>query len=85
MVSLRGELDASNVEEVRSLVDAVAGERPEKLVFDVEALTFIDSAGIAVLIGAASTAGSVHLRGASPIVRRVIELSGLTEVLRLLP
>jgi anti-anti-sigma factor len=51
------------------------------LIFDLSRLRFMDSAGIAVLIGAAAKVKAVHLRDPSPIVRRVIEVTGLSDVL----
>ncbi len=56
-------------------------KHPERLTFDVSALRFMDSAGIAVLLGAASNVSSVRLHSPSPSVRRVVELTGLSEVL----
>ena len=48
--------------------------------FDLSGLDYIDSAGIAVLLGAAAEC-AVRLRDPSPAVRRVVELTGLTDVL----
>jgi anti-anti-sigma factor len=45
----------------------------------------MDSAGIAVLVRAAGEVGAVQIRNPSPIVRRVIEVTGLTGVLRIGP
>jgi anti-anti-sigma factor len=52
-------------------------------VFDLSGLRFIDSAGIAVLLEAAERVGSISVRDPAPPVRRVIEVTGLTEVLPL--
>jgi anti-anti-sigma factor len=41
----------------------------------------MDSAGIAVLIRAAANVNAIHLRDPSPIVRRLIEVTGLSGVL----
>jgi anti-anti-sigma factor len=41
----------------------------------------MDSAGIAVLIGAAAKLQHVRLRNPSPAVRRVVEITGLSDVL----
>jgi anti-anti-sigma factor len=45
----------------------------------------MDSTGIAVMVYAANKVGNVELRHASNIVRRVVEATGLTDVLRLDP
>ena len=41
----------------------------------------MDSAGIAVLLGATRRVPAVRLREPSPAVRRVLEMTGLTTVL----
>ena len=53
--------------------------------FDLSALRFMDSSGISVLIGAAAKVDAVELRDPSQVVRRVIELTGLTDVLSVTP
>ncbi len=83
IVILSGELDSSNAGSLESAVALITAERPELLTFDLSSLRFIDSAGIAVLIGVAGKVNSVRLRHPSPIVRRVIEITGLSEVLHI--
>ena len=50
--------------------------------FDLAGLRFMDSAGIAVLLGATKRVERVSLREPSPTVRRVVELTGLTACCR---
>jgi anti-sigma B factor antagonist len=80
VVSLAGELDLYNAEEVRSaLRDALAGE-PGVLVVDLEQVTFIDSTVLGVLIEAVSMMGDRRgFRLAAPglEVTRALEVSGL--------
>jgi anti-sigma B factor antagonist len=80
VVSLAGELDLYNAEEVRSaLLDACAGE-PEILVVDLEQVRFIDSTALGVLIEARSRmADRSGFRLAAPGLetRRALEVSGL--------
>jgi anti-sigma B factor antagonist len=80
VVSLAGELDLYNAEEVRSaLLDAGAGE-PEVLVVDLEEVRFIDSTALGVLIEARSRmAEPSGFRLAAPGLetRRALEVSGL--------
>ena len=83
IVTVSGELDISNAASLEATVASITAERPERLVFDLSGLRFMDSAGIAVLIGAAAKANVVQLRDPSPIVRRVIELTGLSSVLHI--
>ncbi len=83
VVSVGGELDVSNAETLESVVAQVCDGQPEELVFDLRELSFMDSAGIAVLLGGARRVPSVRLRDPTPAVRRVIEVTGLTTVLQL--
>ena len=80
VVSLAGELDLYNAEEVRSaLLDACAGE-PKLLVVDLEQVRFIDSTALGVLIEARSRmADRSGFRLAAPGLetRRALEVSGL--------
>ena len=83
IVTLSGELDSSNAGLLEATVASITAQHPEQLIFDLSGLRFMDSAGIALLIGAARKVDAVHLRNPSPIVRRVVEITGLTDVLRI--
>jgi anti-sigma B factor antagonist len=80
VVSLAGELDLYNAEEVRrALLDTLAGE-PELLVVDLAEVTFIDSTALGVLIEARSRMadrGGFRLAAPGLEVRRALEVSGL--------
>ncbi len=80
IVILSGELDSSNAASLQERMVAITAHQPQRLIFDLTGLQFMDSAGIAVLIGAAATT-SVSLRNPSPIIRRVLEATGLASVL----
>jgi anti-sigma B factor antagonist len=81
VLGLAGELDMSNTATLKAAIATAGADDGGRLVFDVSDLRFIDSAGIAVLLEAAERMGSVSLRAPAPVVRRVIEVTGLTEVL----
>jgi anti-sigma B factor antagonist len=80
VLSLAGELDLYNAEEVRgALLAACAGE-PSVLVVDLEQVRFIDSTALGVLIEARSRmADRSSFRLAAPGLetRRALEVSGL--------
>jgi anti-sigma B factor antagonist len=80
VVSLAGELDLYNAEEVRStLLEACAGE-PDVLVVDLGEVTFIDSTALGVLIEARSRMAErqgFRLAGPGIETRRALEVSGL--------
>ena len=81
IVILSGELDSSNAASLEATAAAITAQHPQRLIFDLTGLRFMDSAGIAVLIGAAAKVDSVSLRNPSPIIRRVLEATGLSSVL----
>jgi anti-anti-sigma factor len=81
IIRVAGDLDISSVDGLRSAVAEATAQRPERLTFDLAALRFMDSAGIAVLLGAAKEVSSVRLHSPTLAVRRVVELTGLSDVL----
>lgn len=85
VIRLAGELDMVSVERVRPVVDRVLAGGNDRLVFDVSGLEFMDSSGIALLVSVTQNARQVELRRPTPIVRRLIELTGLTELLLMVP
>jgi anti-sigma B factor antagonist len=85
VVAVSGEVDISNADVLQATVGAVLEGSPSCVVFDLAGLTFMDSAGIAVLVGAADTIETVKLRAPSPAVMRVVELTGLTGIFAIEP
>jgi anti-anti-sigma factor len=83
IVNLSGELDSANARALDASLAPLTRDTSAQLIFDLSGLRFMDSAGIAVLLGVAAKVEAVRLRDASPAVRRVIELTGLSDVLRI--
>jgi anti-sigma B factor antagonist len=81
LVVLSGELDSSNIDALSARLEPITARQPERVIFDLSGLRFMDSAGIAVLVGTARTVKTVRLRNPSDVVRRVVEVTGLTELL----
>lgn len=97
VIALYGELDLSSSSQVAPEIEALVGAHAEdprgaiagdgakavvaRIVFDLGGLDFMDSAGIALLLRAASRAGPVGVRNPSDLIRRVIELTGLGDLL----
>jgi anti-anti-sigma factor len=84
-IKLSGELDISNADSFRETIEQVIEAKPDHLAFELGELTFMDSSGIAVMVHAANNVGSVELLHPTTIIRRVIEATGLTDVLRIDP
>lgn len=83
VVKIRGEVDMSNVVTVENDITSALAGRPPRVVFDLSQLDFIDSSGIAVLLRAAEKTERLELRNPSSTVQRIIEATGLTDVLPL--
>jgi anti-sigma B factor antagonist len=85
VIKLTGEVDMSNVDALREVIEPVMESEPERVDFDLSGLEFMDSSGIALLLRVAATAQSVYLREPSTLVRRLVEATGLSDVLRIEP
>jgi anti-sigma B factor antagonist len=83
VVRLTGELDISSAGSFRESMEELVGQKPSRLVFDLSQLTFMDSSGIAVMVYVANNVEKIDLLHASSIVRRVVEATGLSDILRL--
>ncbi len=86
IVRLRGELDHHIAEQVREELDElIADERILHLVLDMQAMTFMDSSGIGVLIGRYRTMsrrkGTLSVRNMNPHIERIFQLSGLHQII----
>jgi anti-sigma B factor antagonist len=85
LVTLHGELDLADVTKLRSVVDRAERSVAPVIVVDLRALVFIDSSGLRELLRLHrhTTASGQELRllPGPPVVRRIIEVSGLGDVL----
>jgi anti-anti-sigma factor len=81
VLRVSGQLDISNASTLEDALMKAAEAKSRTIVFDLAELEFMDSAGISVLVRARSEVGEVRLRNPSPIVRRLIEITGLAEIL----
>jgi anti-anti-sigma factor len=84
LVTVRGELDISNVGRLEAAAAPVLQSNPTRLVVNLRDLQFADSSAIAVWVGWAAVVGEIELRDASPLLRQVITKMGLAETLRLM-
>jgi anti-sigma B factor antagonist len=85
IVKVSGEVDMSNVDMVRAAVDRAIAEDPDRIIFDFGELEFMDSSGLAMLLAVAERISVVELRRPPPLLRRVIELTGLSDAFVLSP
>ena len=82
---IRGEVDLANVTSLRTAVEELLTQNPSRLIFELAELSFVDSSGLALLVEAAERSDDVEVRNPSALVRRIIEGTGLTQVLRMTP
>lgn len=83
VVTIRGELDISNVDELQTAVAPLIERRVGRLILDLGELAFADSSAIAIWVRWATIVGELRLRGVSPLLRTVIVTMGLSSRLRL--
>lgn len=88
VLTLAGELDLTGTARAEAALAAlptpVAGQDTD-VVIDVTELTFMDSAGLTVLLVAARRGHAVRLRRPTPIVRHLIAATGLSGILPIEP
>lgn len=83
MVTIIGELDLAAASQLRFAFDrAIEDGGEQAIAVDMRACSFVDSSGIATLVGAArqlhDQGGLITIRGAQERVRRTFDLAGLT-------
>lgn len=86
IVALGGELDMDGADQVTGEVRALLEDGVERLQIDGVALDFVDSAGLRTLLSLqaeVSAAGVAFEVAASPHLTRLLELTGLTDILSL--
>jgi len=81
IVVVSGEFDVSNADVLRKALDDTESSQP--VVIDARELRFVDSSGLAVLLQCAERTGPIEIRDAPPVLHRIVEISGLADVLRL--
>ena len=84
-VAASGEIDLASSPELRRELQALLDDGVRRMVVDLGAVTFIDSSGLGVLVGALKRinedrdGGSLEIRGLNGPVRKVFEITGLHE------
>jgi anti-anti-sigma factor len=82
IVFVRGDIDLASGQAFRDALLSAQEGAPEVIV-DLGEVAFMDSTGIHALLGAyrrAQNRGSLGVVGSSPAVRRVFEITGVSEL-----
>jgi anti-sigma B factor antagonist len=89
VVRIEGEIEFATAPRLRATLLDLAQDGAAPVVVDLAQVTFLDSAGISLLIQAkkrlASGESDLVLRDPQPHIRRVLEISGVTELFRIEP
>ena len=82
VVQVSGEVDIATAPLLRAVLDTVVSRRPTRVVVDLSGTTFLDPHALTTLASARRRLASRHaalvLRDPSPVVLRVLELTGTT-------
>src|SRR5579862_2813656 len=81
VIKAEGELDASNIHRLKSLVESHLDSRPGDMVFEFAGVTFMDTSAIALLIQTSKRGIPVRILNPSVQVRTVIDMTGLSGIL----
>jgi anti-sigma B factor antagonist len=87
--SPEGAIDLHVSPEMRASLRAIIDEKPKRLVVDLSRVPYVDSSGLAVLIGAMQSleheGGTFLLAGAQETVQVILESARLDKYFRLFP
>ena len=88
VITVRGEIDMATAPQVRDLLDELVAAGARRIVLDCRALEVLDSSGIGVLISARNrlgAEGTIVLDSPPPHVRKVLEITGVSSHLSVVP
>ncbi len=81
MLTLQGEIDLSQSPTVRASLLEMAQAKPQRLIVDLTAVSYMDSSGVATLVEALQqqrkNKGQMILCGLQPKVRSIFEIARL--------
>jgi len=78
-VALHGKIDSSNAEEFETKINAL--DQSEKLILDLEDLSYISSAGLRVMLRLRKKHPDLELKNASSEVYEIFDMTGFTEMI----
>jgi anti-anti-sigma factor len=85
-VLVRGEVDMATAPRLAEALDATIADGAHVIVVRLEHVSFIDSAGLGVVLKGAQrlegVGGQLFLQGATPVVERMLKVSGISERFR---
>ena len=89
IIKLTEEIDECTVQKIRRKADyEIERNMPRKVIFDFDSVTFMDSAGIGLIIGryriANMLGATVEIANINDNIKKVLELSGLLKIIKII-
>lgn len=86
LVEITEEIDHHSTEKMRRLIDDdITRYMPRKVIFDFNQVTFMDSAGIGMLIGRYKVAkmlgSNIEMINVKPSIKKIFEMSGVLKII----
>jgi len=87
IITLAGSIDAMTAPKITEFIQGQIAKGNIKLVADMSGVDYTSSAGLRVLLGAIkesrAQSGDLRLTGVQPDVKKVLSLSGFTNILKM--
>src|SRR5690349_13977072 len=87
VLAVSGEVDVATVPRLREQLHGLVAQGSNKIIVNLDAVDFLDSTGLGVLVGALkrvrSNDGELYLVCTQPRIRKGFEVTGLTKVFSL--
>jgi anti-sigma B factor antagonist len=87
VLAVSGEVDVATVPRLREQLHGLVASGTPRIVVNLDAVDFLDSTGLGVLVGALkrvrNNGGELALVCTTPRIRKVFEVTGLTKVFSL--
>ena len=88
IVKIIAEIDHNTTEKLRRKIDnEITRYMPRKVIFNFDKVSFMDSAGIGMIIGRYKIikmlGGELEIKNVSRSIRKVFEMSGITKIIKL--
>ena len=86
VLELTEEIDHHSTEKIRRRADyEIQRHMPRKAIFDFSGVTFMDSAGIGMVIGrykmVSMLGGTISMINVKPSVKKIFEMSGILKII----
>ena len=87
-IRIKDEIDHHTTEKVRRRVDyEIQRYLPRKVIFNFDNVSFMDSAGIGLLVGRykliSMLGGSIILKNVKENIKKILEMSGLLKIIEI--